>query len=523
MARLAELAGEPLAWVGLIVATFGVIARAWVISGPMGTPDLDAATVGIQAQQFLDGHLQVFFLNQPYGGTLEVAMVAAAFVVGGVNVAMMKLVPLALHAVAVVLTWRIARRVTDDRLARFLAPCLLWIFPAGMVWNSTKQRGFYGIAIVLAALTLLFALRVVQEGTATADLVVLGLVAGLGWWTTPLLAPIALASGGWALIESPDARRRVAWLVIPAALGAAPWLGWNAVNGWESLSGGRAEGWDWLEGASGWLRSLGMLTGTATPWDLSRNLVPWWLAALILGLVVVIAWLRTREAVGWLLPGIVVIVGVTAPLNLVLALSPGAPRYLYPLMPVVAVILAVLVPDRSPSRAAWAAAGVLTMAAALTAWGLVGMDELANEPTPNFFIASPGIDRVVHYLERRGIDVVTTDSAGMQITFLSGGEIVASSFGSPRVEDFERLAAAVPETTFVLAGGPPDNPKRLRTWADSSGATVTDEAHIGQYWVISFDQRVTANQADLQVFGGVAPPRPGSRPEGGQRANSWGD
>ena len=86
---------------------------------------------------------------------------------------------------------------------------------------------------------------------------------------------------------------------------------------------------------------------------------------------------------------------------------------------------------------------------------------------------------------------------------------MASSFGSPRVEDFERLAAAVPETTFVLAGGPPDNPKRLRTWADSSGATVTDEAHIGQYWVISFDQRVTANQADLQVFGGVAPPASG--------------
>ncbi|MGL4298474.1 MAG: glycosyltransferase family 39 protein, partial [Candidatus Neomicrothrix subdominans] len=241
-ARLSGLAGEPLAWVGVIVATFGVIARAWVISGPMGTPDLDAATVGIQAQQFLDGHLQVFFLDQPYGGTLEVAMVAAAFAVGGVNVAMMKLVPLALHAVAVVLTWRIARRVTDDRLARFLAPCLLWIFPAGMLWNSTKQRGFYGIAIVLAALTLLFALRVVQEGTATADLVVLGLVAGLGWWTTPLLAPIALASGGWALIESPAARRRLAWLVIPAVLGATPWLGWNAVNGWESLSGGRAEG-----------------------------------------------------------------------------------------------------------------------------------------------------------------------------------------------------------------------------------------------------------------------------------------
>ena len=71
------------------------------------------------------------------------------------------------------------------------------------------------------------------------------------------------------------------------------------------------------------------------------------------------------------------------------------------------------------------------MATALTAWGLVGMAELADEPAPNAFIASPGIERVVRHLKRRGVEVVTTDSAGMQIAFLSGGDIVASSFGSP--------------------------------------------------------------------------------------------
>lgn len=507
--RLAVLAAEPLTWVAAVVAVFGVATRAWVIVGPMGTPDLDAATVGIQAERFLEGHLEVFFLNQPYGGTIEVAMVAVAFAIGGATVPMLKLVPLVLHVVAVALTWRIARRITDDRLARFLAPSLLWIFPAGMLWNSTKQRGFYGIAIVLSALTVLFALRVVQEGAKSVDLGALGLVAGIGWWTTPLLAPIAIASGVWVLIESAAARRRLGQVAIPAVVGASPWLIWNALNGWESLTGGRLEGLDWLKGASGWLRSLGLLTGTATPWDLKRNLLPWWLAALLFGLALVLGWRRTRESTGWLLPGIVVIVGVTAPLNLVLAISPGAPRYLYPLMPIVAVIAAVLVPERRPLTETWTAAGVLAVAAALTMWGLVGMDELAEAPVPNAFVASPGIEGVVRYLEDRDIDVVTTDSAGMQITFLSGGDIVASSFGSPRVEDYERLAAAVPETTFVLVGGGPDNPKRLRTWAYFSGATVTDDVQIGKYWVISFDQRVTAAQASLQVFGGPAPTAPG--------------
>lgn len=507
--RLAGLCAEPLTWVGVVVAIFGVAIRAWVISGPMGVPDLDAATVGTQANQFLDGRLGVFFLNQPYGGTLEVGMVAAAFGVGGSNTVMLKLVPLVLHVVAVVLCWRIARRVTEDRLARFLAPCIAWIFPAGMVWNSTKQRGFYGLAIVLAALTVLLALRIVQEGAMPIDVMGLGLAAGIGWWTTPLLAPIALAAGGWTLARSSIARGQFLTLAGASILGAAPWLWWNFANGWESLSGGRLDGLDWLDGSSAWLRSLGLLSGTATPWNLERNLIPWWLGATVLGLMLVVAWLRTRHEVGWLLPGIVVLTGLTAPLNLVLALSPGAPRYLYPLVPTLAVVVAVLVPDRRRrSDLVWAS-GVLVVAGSLTVWGLVGMDALATQDVPNGFVASPGIEEVIEYLDARGDTVVTTDTAGMQLHFLSGGDIVASSFGAPRVKEFETLALAMPKTTFVLEDSGLDNPKRLRTWAYLSNTPIADVAHIGSYWVISFDERVSPRDAGLAVFGGRPAPEAG--------------
>ena len=240
--RLVTWAGDPLFWVGLAAAVFGVAARAWVIDGPMGIPDLDAATVATQANQFLDGRLGVFFLNQPYGGTPEVALVAGAFAIGGSNVFMLKLVPLVLHVVAVVLCWRVARRITEDRLARFLAPCFAWVFPAGMVWNSTKERGFYGIAIVLAALTMLLALRIDQEDAGPVDVMALGLVAGVGWWTTPLLAPVALAAGGWVIARSKPARRRLPILIGSTVVGAAPWLAWNVTNRWESLTGGRLKG-----------------------------------------------------------------------------------------------------------------------------------------------------------------------------------------------------------------------------------------------------------------------------------------
>ncbi len=306
--RLAELAADPLSWIGVAAVAFGIAVRAWMISGPMGTPDMDAATVAAQANAFLDGHLGVFFLNQAYGGTLEVGVVAAAFGIGGPNVAMLTLVPMVLHAAAALLCWRVARRVTADRLARFLVPCFVWTFPAGMVLTSIKERGFYGATVVLAALSMLLALRIAQEGAMRIDVVGLGLVAGLGWWTTPLLAPVAFASGVWVLARSDRARRQIPALAGAAMLGAAPWLVWNFMNGWASLGGGRMPGLGWSDGASSWLHSLGLLSGTATPWDAQRNLIPWWLAAIVVGAVVVVAWLRTRREVGWLIPGIVLVI-----------------------------------------------------------------------------------------------------------------------------------------------------------------------------------------------------------------------
>ena len=62
--------------VGVIALVAGVAMRWWVLASALGGADLDEATVGVQARMFADGHLSVFFLHQPYGGTLETALVA---------------------------------------------------------------------------------------------------------------------------------------------------------------------------------------------------------------------------------------------------------------------------------------------------------------------------------------------------------------------------------------------------------------------------------------------------------------
>ena len=153
--------------------------------------------------------------------------------------------------------------------------------------------------------------------------------------------------------------------------------------------------------------------------------------------------------------------------------------------------------------------GVLSLAGAMTMWGLVGMDALAHEEAPNNFVASPGIHDVVDYLHEQEETVVTTDTAGMQIHFLSGGDIVASSFGAPRVKEFEVLALAMPTTTFVLEDSTFNNPERLRTWAYYTGTPIATQEHIGSYWVFGFDRRVSPQEAGLVAYGGRPVPEAG--------------
>src|SRR5947209_6152791 len=73
-----------------------------------------------------------------------------------------------------------------SRAAALVAPVFVWVGSAAGIWESTKERGFYGVAIVVAAAALLVALRL-HDRAGRADVVAAGLLVGIGLWTTPLL------------------------------------------------------------------------------------------------------------------------------------------------------------------------------------------------------------------------------------------------------------------------------------------------------------------------------------------------
>ena len=189
--------------------------RWWVLRSRLGYLDLDEATVGLQARWFSNRPM-VFFPGQAYGGTLETMLVWILHGISADGPIAMKLVPSLLHLVAAVIVWRIALRLIDSRAGQLAAPILLWCGSGWTVWQSTKERGFYGVGIVLATLLVLLAMRFV-ESDATGDALAFGIVIGLAVWTTPLLVLVALPCCAWMAVQRPSVIRKLPVIAAAAA------------------------------------------------------------------------------------------------------------------------------------------------------------------------------------------------------------------------------------------------------------------------------------------------------------------
>ena len=166
-----------------LAAVAGLALRVWILASPMGALDSDEAVSGLMARHMLDGEFSALYWLGNYGGTLESAVAALVFAVFGSSVIALKLTTLGLWIVAAVLTWRVGIRTIGRRPAQ-AAAALFWIAPTYMVWWSTKARAFYAMGVVLGLLVVLLALRLREHGSRR-DAAALGLVLGLGWWTSP--------------------------------------------------------------------------------------------------------------------------------------------------------------------------------------------------------------------------------------------------------------------------------------------------------------------------------------------------
>ncbi len=433
---------------------------------------------------------------------------AILFKLLGTSVLTLKLVPTLLYAMSAFLTWRAARRVFNSTTGQLAVPIVLWCAPAYGVWWSTKERGFYGVSILLVAAILLIVTRLADRLTRR-DALSLGLCAGLGWWTSPLLALVFVPAALWLAVRRPRIIRLLPVLAVGALLGAAPWLAWNMRYGWASLQQPPDYfGLGTVDRLHTGLVKIPALVGFATPWDPDRTLIPaaGWVTALALAIGLGVATTRSRHRAPFLLIALLVGYGSLYPiLNSTTSVGFDL-RYLYLLLPSLSLLIGALIPEvQRERRKALVLAGVTALAAGTSWWGLVGLQAARSADTT--FLAAPGLDTVIKRLEEEGVSRVTTDGAGTQITFATGGRIQASSFAVPRFKDLEEVSWVEDRSTYVLdmSSRDSDNSGTLERTLNARSLDYRREVYGN--WVVYFlDSWLPPSQAGMRdPFGDVIP------------------
>jgi hypothetical protein len=419
----------------LALAFFGAAAgigfRVWALLLPQGALDADEAVVGLMTHGILHGTLPVFFPGQGYGGTQEPFLAAPLVAVFGLKAAAIRAVVVALWAASAILVWRIGLRVLDQQRA-VVAAVLFWIWPAYFDWKSTRAHGFYGSELFLGLAILLLVLRLAERVTRR-DLALLGLSLGLGLWSSPQVAIVALPALGWLVWRRHFVLR--GWpVVLPAAVvGALPWLLGNLRHDWYSLHPGRNEG--------AWSAHVHNLVVATLPQALGLRL-PWsfeWLGGAVVGYL-----LYTALAAGFVLllvrrpPRLTPLLLIILSFPVFYFVSPytwlnSEPRYLTLVMPVFALVAAAALTKPAHALAAVGCAAVLSAA------GLVELERHHVAPFRTEGVAVPAdLTPVLDTLRRHQVGYAFASYwIAWRITFESDLRIAGAKagYGHPFVHD----------------------------------------------------------------------------------------
>lgn len=420
--RRSPLARRPARWeTAFTIAVsacfaFGLAARLWIFTGDLGELSADEAVMGLMATHLLDGEWSTFYWGQAYGGTLDVILMAPVVALLGATRTALQVVPFLQSIAATALVWTVARRVLG-RPGALTAAALFWSFPAAFVWWQTRQSLLYLPIIVLGLVLVLGALRLEENPHRKLDWIVLGLAAGLGFWTSPQIVYFLLPAGIWLLIKLPLSAVRVGWVVIIAfLLGASPWLITNITEGWPSIIGlptisdGPVDRLTSLAGG-GLPIALGMKVPFTEEW-LWPSIGPALYVAAALGTLGVAVTLRR--------PPRAIHVGLLFAFPVLFTLIPaaayvGSGRYFFFLAPPIAIALASL-PRGTRGRII-----LMTIATGMTALGLFQLRDV-----PVGFV--PPVEPLVEVLDREDVDHVV---AGYWLAYKLAWETEERIIASP--------------------------------------------------------------------------------------------
>ena len=456
--------------------------RFWAVLGllglllalPLAYPRLDAdqAVTGLMGVHVLRGEFPVFFWTQDHAGVPESYGAAPLFFLFGVSRRVLDLVPALATLGLALAVYRTGAVLFGHGVGMLGILFMTWV-SAYAAANYTLARSYYVEHLLVGQLVLLGAAlwlaRPLSEPQRCRVAIAMGLAGGLGLYfnfqIVDALVPAALAL---MLVEPRLPLRRAAWLGVGAFLvGSLPFWAYNLTHDWATFrTGARYQGQFPGIGATRilFLDRLPVLLGVRAATDQPPHLpgLLAWTIPLIVGAAVALLLVRVVVGLGrlrrdparageaLLLTGIAVTLGVVWYGGYV-----RVPRYLLPLVPLLALVLA------RTAQLTWRWTRVGTIA-----WVSVYLVAVGMDLVPDVTALRP--DARVRYARDRAADARLLDFLrandlrhaygftywlAPRLTFESGGDIIVAEPFNDRYPPHTRAVDRSPRPAYVLQAG----------------------------------------------------------------------
>lgn len=192
-----------LSRVRILALALGIVAVAWrlvLFLFPGTHMNSDNALYGLMARHIVEGRWPIFTYGQHYMGSLESIVGAAFFAVLGPGYHALQLSPLLFFVLYLGVLWALGRELFGEIPALWAlvyaaaAPFQLY------VW-SMAPRGGYAETLFFGTSVLLLTLRILaRAGGGAREWALLGLAAGLGFWTNFQIGSYCIPAGLLLLI-----------------------------------------------------------------------------------------------------------------------------------------------------------------------------------------------------------------------------------------------------------------------------------------------------------------------------------
>ena len=208
------------------------------LSPPLRETYYDEALTGLMSLAILRGVPQVFYWGQPYLGAVDAYLAAAAFHVFGPSTFALRLGTAWVSVFWVWAGWRIGRRIAGERWG-LLAGLQLAVPPIFLTFMQLSNHA-EGVALALGTVTLAAAVRLVDPLPGQRQewaWVLLGLTAGLAWWTSQMATMLIGAAALGLLVARPGVLAGPGPYVALGLFGLAslPFWVWNVQHEWATF------------------------------------------------------------------------------------------------------------------------------------------------------------------------------------------------------------------------------------------------------------------------------------------------